>query len=197
MAAAPPVVVLGLRPHTYWTAIVALGGSMRAPQVLERRRAVFATGSERNCFHHAAEGPLEAAPILIMTTYSAVLANAAAALSTLLADLQGAGLAVRTAVVSAPTSKHPVRLPDILASHTYIHAAEGNFYRDIVAGACESVGLQVERTAERDMPQRVRDRLAIDQPTLDARLKTLGAPLGPPWNQDYRLATLAAWPHLP
>lgn len=49
---------------------------------------------------------------------------------------------------------------------------------------------------ERDLPARLGKTLRIDGATLEARLKALGAALGPPWNEDYRLATQAAWLHL-
>ncbi|HEX7759005.1 MAG TPA: hypothetical protein VF459_05860, partial [Caulobacteraceae bacterium] len=54
-AAAPSVAVLGFRPHTYWTAVVALAGRPRAARVIERRRITFADGDERFIYHQAAE----------------------------------------------------------------------------------------------------------------------------------------------
>ncbi|WP_156390743.1 MULTISPECIES: hypothetical protein [unclassified Caulobacter] len=35
--------------------------------------------------------------------------------------------------------------------------------------------------------------LGLDAADLDTRLRALGATLGPPWNEDYRLAAQAAW----
>lgn len=176
MAASPAFAVLGFRPHTYWTSVVALGGRARAPTVLERRRVVFAAGDERSVFHQAAEiGPGEAAR-LIERVREATVANA-----------------VRGAVVSAATAKLPDKLEDIVTAHSRIHAAEGDFYRDVVAAACEVLGLEVRRVAERDMPALVCALLRTDRPSLDERLKDMGAALGPPWSEDYRLATQAAW----
>jgi hypothetical protein len=77
-----------------------------------------------------------------------------------------------------------------------MHAAEGNFYRDVVATACEGLGLATHRAVERELPALVCDVLEIGQSTLTARLKEMGARLGAPWSEDYRLATLAAWPYL-
>jgi hypothetical protein len=50
--------------------------------------------------------------------------------------------------------------------------------------------------AERDMPRRVCGLLHVDGATLEAQLKAIGAALGPPWSEDYRLATEAAWTQL-
>lgn len=77
--------------------------------------------------------------------------------------------------------------------HSRQHAAEGTFYRDVVAGACEAVGLSVRRVVERELPTLAGARLGLDPASLAARLKAIGAVLGPPWSEDYRLATQAAW----
>ena len=42
-------------------------------------------------------------------------------------------------------------LKDVLASHTLIHAAEGEFYREAIAGACKCARLNVVRVRERDV----------------------------------------------
>jgi len=188
-----PSAVLGFRPHTYWTAVVALGGLSDEPRVLERRRVVFAAGDERGVYHQAAEGPIEEAPALLAKVRGATVANTVRELSGLIADLQADGLAVRTAVVPSGTGKLPDDLSEILRVHSRQHAAEGEFYRDVVAGACESMGLEVRRLAERELPKRMAERLGVDEAALDARLKSIGAALGPPWGEDYRLATQAAW----
>ena len=38
--------------------------------------------------------------------------------------------------------------------------------------------------------------LSADDPPLEVRLKAMDAALGPPWSEDYRLATQSAWLHL-
>jgi hypothetical protein len=42
-------------------------------------------------------------------------------------------------------------LKDVLSSHALIHAAEGEFYRAVVARAVEGFGIGVERIRERDL----------------------------------------------
>jgi len=196
MSERPSTAVLGFRPHTYWTAVVALAGPPEAPQVLERRRLVFATGAERFVYHQAETLDLRSAQALLDTVRRATEANAAREISVLLADLQRDGVAVRAAVTSAATAKLASSLAAILKSHAQMHAAEGSFYRDVVAQACASLGLEVHRVAERDMPRRVSSLLHVDGAALAAQLKAIGAALGPPWSEDYRLATEAAWTQL-
>jgi hypothetical protein len=193
MTNAPALAVLGFRPHTYWTSVVALGGRAKAPQVLERRKVVFAAGDERGVYHQAAEiGPDERQALLVKVR-AATVANAVAGVAGLIADLQLDRLTVRDAVVSAGNPRAPEALNQIITAHSRIHAAEGNFYRDVVAAACEAVGLTVHRVAERDMPQRVCALLHTDGPSLEERLKEMGKTLGSPWSEDFKLATQAAW----
>ena len=185
--------VLGFRPHTYWTAVVALAGRPDAPRIVTRRRVDFAAGLERFVYHQAETLDPAEAQALIDRVRAAVEANAAREIGGLVADLRRDGVTVRVAVAPAGTAKLPEALADILRVHARMHAAEGNFYRDAVAAACDALGLRVHRVAERDLPSALGKALGVDAAALDARLRALGATLGPPWNEDYRLATQAAW----
>lgn len=196
MPTRPATAVLGFRPHTYWTAVVALAGPAHAPQVLERRRIVFAEGLERFVYHQAENMEVPRAQALIEDVRAATEANAAREIGALVADLQNEGVEVTAAVTAAGTAKLPERLEDIVAVHARMHAAEGEFYRDVVAQGCRALGLEVHRAVERDVPALVSGRLHIDAAALEVRIKEMGAALGPPWNEDYRLATQAAWSQL-
>ena len=196
MGDASSLAVLGFRPHTYWTAAVALAGRPDAPRVVTRRRIDFAAGLERFVYHQAEALDLVEGQALIDRVRTAVESNAAREIGGLVADLRRDGVTVRIAVVPCGTAKPPEALADILRVHARMHAAEGNFYRDAVAAACEILGLPVHRVAERDLPLALGRVLGVDPAAVQARLHVLGATLGPPWNEDYRLATQAAWLHL-
>jgi hypothetical protein len=193
VSAAPTFVALGFRPHTYWTAAVALAGMVEAPRVAGRRRIVFAAGKERGVYHRAAAAGLEAAPATIEAVRDAVTANATAAIAAVAADLAREGLEVRAAAAPAGMAVLPYALADILPVHSRQHAAEGAFYRDVVAQACEAVGLAVSRPVEGELGDLMADRLGLDRAALAGRLAAMGAAIGPPWSEDYRLACLAAW----
>jgi hypothetical protein len=176
--------------------VVATGAGDEV-EVIERRKITFATGGERNVFHFAAEAPPSEAAALVERVRAATTANAVAELAGLVADLQGTGLSIAAAVVPIGSGKRPERLEEIVRVHALMHAAEGHFYRDVVAAACETVGLRVIRTPEKALPAQIAARLGIDDAALDERLKAMGARLGPPWSQDQKLALLAAWTALP
>ena len=86
----------------------------------------------------------------------------------------------------------PADLHAILASHALIHAAEGEMYRDVLVRAGEHLSLRVTGVRERDVLVRAK---ATGRPgaELQRRVAEMGRSLGPPWRQDEKLATLAAW----
>jgi hypothetical protein len=187
------VAVLGFRPHTYWTAAVALAGEPDAPHVIERRKIVFAAGQERFVYHQVAEMGASAAAARIAKVRSATTISAARGIAELAATVGEAGFTVRLAVVPTGRARTAPTFADIVKSHTAIHAAEGDFYRDVVAGACGGLGLNVSRLAERNLLLEASRSLGVHAITLESRLRTMGHDLGPPWSEDQRLATLAAW----
>ncbi|HEX3405923.1 MAG TPA: hypothetical protein VHS81_01700 [Caulobacteraceae bacterium] len=188
--------VLGFRPHTYWTAAVALSGDPHAPDVIARRRIDFASGDERGVYHHVEGMDGEAAQAWIDKVWAVVEANCRRGLGALLEELGKADVTLGVAVVPIARTRPPEMLEDILKSHSWMHAAEGDFYRDAVASACTALGLEVRRGVERDFAADVCRRHAFPAALLDGRMKAIGAALGPPWSEDQKLATLAAWSQL-
>jgi len=185
--------VLGFRPHTYWAAVVALGGSLEAPRVLERARFEFAGPDERFIYHRAAKGDCEAAAALIEQARGRCQGTAAAHIAALRERLDSAGVEVRLAATMAAAARPPEDLPSILQSHALIHAAEGNLGREVIASAARFAGLEVHRFAEQELAGRLHARLGSHEPSLPTRMKQMGATVGPPWGEDYRLAAQAAW----
>jgi hypothetical protein len=129
----------------------------------------------------------------IARVWTACEADARRGVGELIEDLAGAGVSLGVAVVPIGRVKAPDRWEDIIKSHSHMHAAEGDFYRGVVATACTNLGLEVRRVVERDLPAAVGNLLRVDRPELEQHLKWIGAALGPPWTEDQKLATLAAW----
>jgi hypothetical protein len=185
------VATLGFRPHTYWTPAAVLAGPVTVPRLLKRRKIVFATGNERMAFHQAAEAGPDAAEALIEGVRAATQANAAREIAAMLADLGRDDVTVETAVIPESRPKLPETIAEIVRVHALMHAAEGVFYRDVVAAACRDLGLDVIRTLERDLPETAAMVLDLAPTTLTALLTNLAT--DPPWSEDYRIAALAAW----
>lgn len=188
----PDAAILGLRPHTYWTAAVVLAGAGGGPTVIARRRIEFALGRERFVYHQAAEDP-NGAPALIAKVRRAVETRARDEIGALLDELARGGHWVGIAVVPAGAAHVPTELADILRAHAHMHSAEGQFYRDAAASACRSLGLEVRRVVEKTLMGLGGQVLGLDKGELKAGLKRLGLGVGPPWSEDYHLAALGAW----
>lgn len=187
----PAQVVLGFRPHTYWTAVVAVAGETDEPQVVRRARIDFAEGETRLVYHRAAEmGPDEGAR-WAETVRSRTRATAGEAIARLLKDLAGEGRVATRAVVPRGGGHVPERLADIVRSHSAQHAAEGEFYRDVVADACRDAGLEVSRIIERELHALTADLLGGVQAPWTSGCATWVAPLG------HRGARTRGWPCSP
>jgi hypothetical protein len=193
MPAGPSSAVLGFRPHTYWTAAIALAGEARTPQVVQRRRIDFASGDERGVYHRVETMAANEAEAWIARVWAKCEADTRRGVGELIKDLADSGVSLGVAVVPIGRAKPPDRWEEIIKSHSYMHAAEGDFYRGVVATACTNLGLEVRRVVERDLPAAVGNLLRVDRPELEQHLKWIGAALGPPWTEDQKLATLAAW----
>jgi len=181
---------LGVRSHSGWAAYVLLSGNPKAPDILARGRMQLCDPSiagSKQPFHEAEPMafPLAQKFIARCTTSSAKLADEA------LADIAPQARVTACCVLTASGRPLP-DLKGILASHSTIHAAEGEFYRDAIAHACERAKIPVRRVRERDMEAETHS-LPVSAADAKARLVEFGKRLGAPWTADEKLSALGAW----
>jgi hypothetical protein len=108
---------------------VVVGGSPVRPEIAASGIIEMLGGSERFCFHRAAEMEYERAVRWIERARKDALANARRALGPLLERKVG-----RCAIVAKDGDAGDLRR--VLSSHPRIHTAEGCFYRDVLREAC-------------------------------------------------------------
>ena len=84
-------------------------------------------------------------------------------------------------------------LKTILASHTRIHAAEGEFCRAEVAGAWDRARIKVIRLKECDVAGVAATKLKLTESEIKWRIDAFGKSLGPPRAADQKLSVMAAW----
>jgi hypothetical protein len=187
---------LGFRAHSGWTAVVAVAGWPGRPVVLERRRIETADtaipGSKQP--YHAAEGlDSQAAERFIRKCRDSSTLLAMHAVSAMVAQLGENGLTpVGAGILFA--SGRP--LPDLVAtlrSHALIHTAEGEFFREVLVRASEHCSLHITKVKEREVWDKGTIAFQLPSADLRQRIDGLGRSLGPPWRQDEKLASLAAW----
>ena len=143
--AAPALAVAGVADHSGWAHLVTV--ALRddgLPTLVDRRRcALVDEDVPRQPYHAAVALPAEEAEALVATVTRAAEAGARAALAALAADLAPAhrlaAITVRT-TVGRPT---PDTVAEVLASHSAVHTAEGELYREAWAAAAEAAGVDV------------------------------------------------------
>jgi hypothetical protein len=188
--------VLAFRGHSGWAALVALAGEARSPRVALRGRIDMADpddGAAKQPYHAAEDLDLPDAKRLLKRLADEARTRARRGLGTVLKDLGQAGFAARSAVILHSSGRLPDTVEAILASHAFIHTADGEHFRAALAHACEKAGLEVSRLPEREALARAAAALRTPLPELQSRVEALGRGLGPPWTADQKLASAAAW----
>jgi hypothetical protein len=143
-----------------------VGGSLRKPEIIANTVIELLEGTERFCYHRAAEGDRAAVGEWLARVRKKALARARSELAPLLTAN------VRIGAIVAKDG--PLPDPDTaLATHMRIHMAEGLFYRDIFREACQ-----------------IRCRIT---PPASLDLAAVGRLDTKPWGRDQKLAALAAW----
>lgn len=172
--------------------MVAIAGNPLAPEVLLRRRIDIADPSIKGSRqpYHAAEGlALAAAEKLIRRCEEGSSRLALDALRTAIAEVAESGHEVGGCGFLLSSGRSLGDLADTLASHAKIHTADGEHFRDAIAGAADRLGLRVTRVRERQLWETAAERMKIPVKIFQTRITVLGKTLGPPWRADEKLAT--------
>ena len=186
---------LGFRAHSGWSVLVAVTEPLIGPAIEVRRMIETADpriAGSKQPFHAAEKLPFKEAErhINLCTESSRRLAREAVECA--MSDLHRQGHQVIACGALLASGRQLPALGSILASHALIHAAEGELFRNVIILAAEHCKLPVVGVKEKELLARCQDELA-PRHVLDKHLADLGRVLGPPWRQDEKLATLAAW----
>ncbi len=187
---------LGFRAHSGWACAILFVRSQDEVEVADRRRIELCDAKiagSRQPFHQAESMTFAEAEAYLARCAAATDDFARRAVAQFCNVAREANLRLVGACILTASGKPLPDLPAILASHALIHAAEGEFFRDALARACRAQTLKVSRLKEKEATPRMAERLGISEGALKARLAEIGKPLGPPWSEDQKLASLAAW----
>ena len=190
-----PETALGFRPHTGWTVVVAVTGPATAPAAAWRGRLELWRSTETAQVYHAVRTSRDLAPASEHIRLAAVTARRIAVeeLGTLLATLRADGYQPVTAAVPMGGMPVPRSLAAILPSHSLLHAAEGELFRDALIAAAEHHEVSVLRPPPGDLVVRAAKQLGRSQHVVLSTLAEMGRGLGPPWRKDEKDAALMAW----
>lgn len=187
---------IGLRAHSGWAALVAVAGSFDQPEVIARRRIVIADPGVRE-----SKQPFHAAEQLYAAEAAALLEHCTASTQRLAREelkaavdgLRDKGYRANCCGMTLGSGRALPDLERILASHALIHTAEGEFFRDALAGAAKHLRIPIFGVKEKELLNRAAAEFHISSEKLCTRLAEIGKPLGAPWTQDQKYAALAGW----
>jgi len=187
---------LGFRAHSGWVAAVALGGSPRSPQVIDRRRlALIESGSPGGVqpYHVARTMDLPKAEEFIQAVIAAIDRSALVAVREFAEAINVKGHAVACCGIVLASGRALPSLEATLRSHAMVHTAEGELYRAAIAAAAKNLNWRRVGVPERDLYKFAAKHLRIPEPKLKLRITEMGRAIGSPWSADEKCATLVAW----
>jgi len=189
-------VAFGLKAHSGWAALVALGTRGDELCVVDRSRMELVAKDEASWAkqpYHAAER-LNAgdARELVRRGVATARRIAVREMRTALARTREAGHEVAACAVLMAEPMPDWSVDEILAVHFRMHKAEGVLFRGALARAAGVCGLRLLGIAEKELDERAERALATSSDSLRKTIASLGKSVGPPWGKDQKDAALAA-----
>jgi hypothetical protein len=187
---------LGFRVHSGWTALVAVALDKNLPVILARRRPhLVATFSYtfRQPYHTAEKMQLSESRIFLKHQQSEARRLALQAIRFAQDEVAQQGFQITRAALLLASGRPLPELGKILQSHSIIHTADGEFFRQALIHACARAKLPVTKIKDRELLATASTTLRRETPALTRYINKVGKPLGAPWTQDEKFATLAAW----
>ena len=186
---------IGIRMHSGWGVLVAIAGGLDSTELLDRRRILTTepkTAGAKQPYHYATSLEPREQEIYLASCAVASERLAAAAIETVVRELEKNAYQVEGAAVLMASGRPLPSVSKILASHALIHTAEGEFFRNAVRNACDTLHIVVTAIRERDLDQHARALLGDAAARVANRISGFASSAGPPWTQDHKAAALAA-----
>jgi hypothetical protein len=187
---------LGFRAHSGWTALVAISLEEGFPLVLFRERPHLVntfTYEFRQPYHTAGKKTATEARGFISRVRAEARRISYGVIHSAQTNLHKQGYELRCCGLLLASGKPLPNLPHILASHALIHSADGELFRKALLHASKRCGIESFTTKESKLLERAVNILHLQPNDLHRHLTNLGRPLGSPWSQDEKSATLTAW----
>jgi len=187
---------VGCRVHSGWAALIALSVTKGAPVVLFRERIHLVenfTYKFRQPYHTAKKLPLEEARAFVARVRSEARRLARRVIRELKTELRDQGYSLTGFGLLLASGRPLPVFAKILAAHSLIHTADGELFREALVHAAARTGLKPVVIRERELADSASRALRSKPADLAQSISVLGLPLGPPWSQDEKLASLVAW----
>jgi len=186
-------IALGMKSHSGWAALVAVGKEKGDWIVIDRRRIELAHEEWAKQPYHAAEGlKSEAARDLVERGVEAARRMAAREIEAAIARERERGHEVTACGVLVGEPMPDWTVHEILAVHFRMHKAEGELFRDALVRAAKACRLKLIAIPEKLLSTHAQRVVRTSENSLVTTIAQLGKPLGPPWGRDQKDAALAA-----
>jgi hypothetical protein len=190
------IATVGFRVHSGWASLIAVALEKNQPIILLRQRphlvATF-TYAYRQPYHTAEKMTLDEARTFLQQQRVEARRLALQAIRAAQTEVAQQGYKLTRAALLLASGRPLPNLPKILVSHSIIHTADGEFFREAILHACKRMKLTMNPIKELELLATASATLRRKPAALTKFLTNLGKPLGSPWTTDEKLATLAAW----
>jgi hypothetical protein len=189
-------VAFGLKAHSGWAALVALGANRGQLQVVDRVRLELVEGSDtdwaKQPYHAAEELGADAAREMVREAIDSARRLAGRELRSAVNRVTAAGHQVIACAVLVGDGIPDWSVEQILAVHFRMHKAEGELFRDVLIRAAHACELRLVPVREKELTAHAERTLRRPAAALQQEIAALGKAAGPPWAKDQKDATLAA-----
>ena len=189
-------IAVGLKAHSGWAALVALGKRDDEVVVIDRRRIELvqpdsATWAKQP--YHAAEDlkPHEARQV-VKDGIKAAHRSAGREMRELVKRSNKAAHQIVGCGVLVPAPMPDWTIDQILSVHMRMHKAEGVLFPSALTQAAAAANLDVISIPEQELSVRGEKTFGVPLAALMKTIVALGKSVGPPWGKDQKLAALAA-----
>jgi hypothetical protein len=188
---------LGFSVHSGLAAVVATAGPAESPTLLHRGRIELIDNRLAGVaqpYHRAvALNDLTSAAAFVRKCADEARKLARIGIAAAVSECANRGYTVVACAVTLSSGRMLTSLEKILKAHPAIHTAEGEHFRRAVMEAAEELALPVLKVKAREVPALAAERFRLTSKGLDSHLAACGKQVGPPWQQDQKLAYMAAW----
>lgn len=187
---------IGFRVHSGWAAMVAVSLEKGELAILERRKLLLVktfSYTFRQPYHTAEKMELREAGEFVRGVEKESRELALAGIRSVQKELEKLDYKLCGCSLLLASGRELPEFERILASHALIHTADGELFRESIRHSCARAKLPLMAIKERDLLAAASKRLNKRPEFLNRQVAALGKSLGPPWTQDEKLATLAAW----
>jgi hypothetical protein len=187
---------IGFRVHSGWAAMVAVSLEKGEPTILDKRKLLLVktfSYTFRQPYHTAKKMEHSEAAEFVRGVEKESRELALAGIRSLQKELEKLDYKISGCSLLLASGRELPEFEEILASHALIHTADGELFRDSIRQSCGRAKLPLNAIKERDLLAAASKCLNKRPEFLNRQITALGKPLGPPWTQDEKFATLAAW----